>query len=68
MSHSPEGGKSREDGLFLKRGGTSAILALSSSGVGSSPSFEHLLAPFPEDGEIEAWHGNSGKGLRKGAR
>lgn len=35
---------------------------------GGSPSFEHLLVPFPKEGESEAWAGDSGKKLGKGDR
>lgn len=35
---------------------------------GWSPSFEHLLVPFPKEGESEAWAGDSGKKLGKGDR
>lgn len=43
------------------------ILALSISGVGSSPSFEHLLASFPADGEMKAWQWELREGAQKGS-
>lgn len=52
---SSEGGRSRRDGTL--GGGISLILALSIFGVaggGGFLSFEHLLAPFPGEGETEA--------------